>query len=55
MNLILLRFLPPPLPCMAGLSARDQERVFATPPPGMRKAIVSTNVAETSITIDGVR
>lgn len=41
------------LPLYARLSHEDQERVFLEFP-GKRKVIVSTNIAETSITIDGV-
>ncbi|KAJ3140484.1 DEAH (Asp-Glu-Ala-His) box polypeptide 34 [Geranomyces variabilis] len=39
----------------SSLSVEDQEKVFDIPPPGVRKCILSTNIAETSVTIDGVR
>ncbi|CAH0053373.1 unnamed protein product [Clonostachys solani] len=38
----------------ASLETREQKRVFAKPPPGKRKVVVATNVAETSITIDDI-
>jgi len=41
------------LPLYARLSAEEQERVFDEYP-GKRKVIVATNIAETSVTIDGV-
>jgi ATP-dependent helicase HrpA len=41
------------LPLYARLSSEEQERVFGEYP-GKRKVIVATNIAETSITIDGV-
>ena len=40
------------LPLHGSLSSYDQNRVFQRPKRGMRKVVVSTNVAETSITID---
>ncbi|SPN98918.1 related to helicases [Cephalotrichum gorgonifer] len=42
------------LPLHASLETREQKRVFAKPPPGKRKVVVATNVAETSITIDDI-
>ncbi|KAL2119537.1 hypothetical protein VTJ04DRAFT_6498 [Mycothermus thermophilus] len=42
------------LPLHASLETREQRRVFAPPPPGKRKVVVATNVAETSITIDDI-
>ena len=43
------------MPLYAMLPAKEQMRVFAPPPPGARLIIVATNVAETSITIPGIR
>lgn len=42
------------LPLHAALETREQRRVFQPPPPGKRKVVVATNVAETSITIDDI-
>ncbi|KAI9091260.1 P-loop containing nucleoside triphosphate hydrolase protein [Phlyctochytrium arcticum] len=39
----------------SSLSVEEQEKVFAVAPVGVRKCILSTNIAETSVTIDGVR
>lgn len=39
----------------SSLSIADQDKVFDYAPDGIRKCIVSTNIAETSVTIDGIR
>jgi RNA helicase HrpA len=41
------------IPVYAALSHEEQQRIFADFP-GKRKAVVATNIAETSITIDGI-
>ncbi|GLH05301.1 ATP-dependent RNA helicase DHX8 [Gryllus bimaculatus] len=43
------------LPLHSALSLADQDKVFDYPPEGYRKCVVATNIAETSITIDGIR
>lgn len=37
------------------LAAEDQDRVFDAAPEGVLKFILSTHIAETSVTIDGIR
>lgn len=41
-------------PLHANLSSQEQTSVFRPVKPGFRKCVVATNVAETSITIDGI-
>ena len=36
------------------MSQRDQQRIFAAVPPNCRKIIFATNIAETSLTVEGV-
>ncbi|KAL8708722.1 MAG: hypothetical protein Q9220_006448 [cf. Caloplaca sp. 1 TL-2023] len=43
------------LPLYSQLQTRDQLRVFEPPPEGSRLVILATNVAETSLTIPGIR
>ncbi|KAJ4383180.1 hypothetical protein N0V86_001222 [Didymella sp. IMI 355093] len=42
-------------PVYGALPAEDQQKIFAPTPPGHRKIVLSTNIAETSLTIDGIR
>ena len=42
------------IPLYARLGKDEQERVFEVPPPGKTKVVISTNIAETSLTIDGI-
>ena len=41
-------------PLYAALPAEKQSAIFDAPPPGTRKIVVATNVAEASVTIDGI-
>ncbi|KAI9901660.1 hypothetical protein N3K66_003477 [Trichothecium roseum] len=43
-----------PLPLYAGLSSEEQMFVFDKAPEGTRKVVFSTNIAEASVTIDGI-
>lgn len=43
------------LPLFAALPQHAQQRIFDRPPPNTRKVILSTNIAETSVTVPGVR
>ncbi|MDR0497554.1 MAG: ATP-dependent RNA helicase, partial [Treponema sp.] len=42
------------IPLYGRLGKEEQERVFDPPPKGKIKAVISTNIAETSVTIDGI-
>jgi HrpA-like RNA helicase len=42
------------LPLYGRLGKEEQERVFENVPKGKKKVIISTNIAETSVTIDGI-
>ena len=43
------------LPLHSTLTIEDQDKCFRYAPPGVRKCIVATNIAETSVTFDGIR
>jgi ATP-dependent helicase HrpB len=42
-------------PLYGALDPRDQDRAIAPAPPGQRKVVLATSIAETSLTIQGVR
>jgi len=44
-----------PLPLYGALSSDLQQRVFAEPPADHRKVVFATNIAETSVTVNGIR
>nr|XP_023887830.1 probable pre-mRNA-splicing factor ATP-dependent RNA helicase DEAH9 [Quercus suber] len=42
------------LPLYSGLSRAEQELIFTPTPRGKRKVVISTNIAETSLTLEGI-
>ncbi|PVV04493.1 hypothetical protein BB560_001013, partial [Smittium megazygosporum] len=42
------------LPVYSALPSEMQSKIFEPAPPGSRKLVIATNIAETSITIDGI-
>lgn len=43
------------LPLHSSVAAHEQRRAFDVPPAGVRKIVLATNIAETSLTISDVR
>lgn len=43
------------VPLYAGLTTDEQLRAFSPTEKGRRKVVVSTNIAEASVTIEGIR
>ena len=43
------------VPLFSRLSAAEQHRVFSSHPPTVRRVVLATNVAETSLTVPGIR
>jgi ATP-dependent RNA helicase DHX29 len=42
------------LPLHSNVAPLDQKKAFQNPPPGVRKVVLATNIAETSLTIEDV-
>lgn len=42
------------LPLHSGIPSRDQRKVLQVPPQGVRKIVLSTNIAETSLTVEDI-
>lgn len=42
------------LPVFGALPSEMQTRIFEPAPPGARKVVIATNIAEASLTIDGI-
>ena len=42
------------MPLHSSVSPEDQKGAFTVPPPGVRKIVLATNIAETSLTISDV-
>ncbi len=51
--LLLLQLIPCPI--FASMPTDQQNKVFEPAPPDTRKVILATNIAETSITISGIK
>ncbi|CAI9586020.1 unnamed protein product [Staurois parvus] len=43
------------LPLYGSMPTDQQKRIFLPPPKGIRKCVVATNIAATSVTIEGIR
>ncbi|KAG8451659.1 hypothetical protein GDO86_003741 [Hymenochirus boettgeri] len=43
------------LPLYGSMPTEQQKRIFLPPPAGIRKCVLSTNIAATSVTIDGIK
>uniref|UniRef100_A0A3B3BJ91 RNA helicase n=1 Tax=Oryzias melastigma TaxID=30732 RepID=A0A3B3BJ91_ORYME len=43
------------LPLYGSMPTDQQKQIFQPPPPGIRKCVVATNIAATSLTIDGIK
>jgi len=42
------------IPLHSSVSPQEQRKAFEVPPPGIRKVVIATNIAETSLTISDV-